>query len=214
MAAAVSGGDTSTVYFTAGLAGEAHGLFGAIANNPTPTGTATFGLAASTAGVTASAGSSASAVISIAPTNNFSGTVNLTCNNLPAATTCSFSASPVSVTATSSALSTVTIQTTKMAANTGPNKLQRSAYASITWAMILPFGCAIAFRRRRSSASSPLRLLGIMALLIGSAGFLTACGTTYPQIAPSTPTGTTNVIITATSGATLTQSTTLALTVQ
>jgi uncharacterized protein (TIGR03118 family) len=209
---AVSGGDPNTVYFAAGLTGEAHGLFAAISNNPTPTAAGTFGLGASVGAVTVTAGSSASAVISIAPTNNFSGTVNLACTNLPAATTCSFTPAQVPVTATTSSLSTVTIQTTKSAANTVPGRLRHSA-AGITWALLLPFGCIMAFRRRRSSASNPFRLLGVAALLIGSAGLLTGCGSGNSQIMPSTPTGTANVTITATAG-TVMQTTTLAVTVQ
>ena len=206
----VSGGTAGTVYFSAGLTGEAHGLFGAIANNPTPSGTATFGVAAS-GGVTIPAGSSGTAVISIAPTNNFSGTVNLACTNMPVAATCSFAPAAVPVTATTSSLSTVTIQTTKMAA-LDPGKFRRSAATGITWALLLPFGCILAFRRR----SNAIRFLGVAVLLVGSAGFIIGCGTNNPQIMPFTPTGTVNVIITASSGTgtALNQSTILPVTVQ
>jgi uncharacterized protein (TIGR03118 family) len=210
---AVSGGDTSTVYFTAGLASEAHGLFGAIANNPTPTATATYGLSASVGTVTVASGSSATAVISVAPTNNFSGTVSLVCSGLPAAATCSFAPAQVPVTATTSALSTVTIQTTKAVVSLDPGKLRHSTAAGIAWAMLLPFGCILAFRRRRSNASNSLRLLGVLALMAGSIGFVTGCGTNNPQIMPSTPAGTSTVVVTATAG-TVTQTTSFALVVQ
>ncbi len=48
----LGGGNADSVYFTAGLANQAHGLFGVIANNATPTGSPTFGVAASTGSLT------------------------------------------------------------------------------------------------------------------------------------------------------------------
>ena len=87
----VSGGSTSTVYFTAGLAGEAHGLFAGIASNSTATGTPTFGFSAATGNLAVTAGSSVQTVVSVAPTNNFAGTVTLACSGLPAGATCAFS---------------------------------------------------------------------------------------------------------------------------
>ncbi len=211
--AGVSGGDTTTVYFTAGLANEAHGLFAAIANNPTPTAAATFGFSASTSAVTVANGSAATATLAVAPTNNFSGTVTLACTSgAPAVSTCTFNPATVNVTATTSGYSTLTLQTTKPTASLIPNTLWHSAAAGITSAMLLPFGCLAAFRRRRLPMS--LRLLGVIVLLVGSAGFLTGCSSTNnTQIMPSTPTGTTNLVISATSGA-VTQTTTLAVTVQ
>jgi hypothetical protein len=118
------------------------------------------------------------------------------------------------VTATASSLSTVTIQTTKLA-SLDPGKLRHSAATGITWALLLPFGCILAFRRR-SNPTKPLRLLGVISLLVGSAGFITGCSTPNTQIMPFTPTGTVNVIITASSGTgtALNQSTILAVTVQ
>ncbi len=62
----VSGGDVNTVYFTAGLTGELHGLFAAISNDTTA-GTAAFGVSSSIAAATVTAGSSVQAIISIAP---------------------------------------------------------------------------------------------------------------------------------------------------
>ena len=73
----VSGGSTSTVYFTAGLTGEAHGLFAGISSNATATGTPTFGFSAATGNLAVTAGSSVQTIVSVAPTNNFTGTVTL-----------------------------------------------------------------------------------------------------------------------------------------
>ncbi len=207
---AVSGGDTSSVYFTAGLAGESHGLFGAIANDPAASGTPTVGLSASTGALTMAAGSSAQAVIAIAPTNNFSGTVTLSCSGLPVATTCSFAPAQVTVVSTTSALSTVTIATTNLKASLDRGKRPRSTAAVIISALLLPFGGMMFFKRRRVGGNGSLRLLGLIVLLIGSAGFMVGCGSSNM---PFTPAGTSNVTITATSGA-VTQTTTLGLTVQ
>ena len=212
---AVSGGSTSSVYFTAGLAGEAHGLFGAIANNPTPAGTPTYGFSASTGALTVKAGSSVTTVVSIAPTNNFSGTVTLSCNGLPSAATCSFSPAQVTVTSTSSAQSTVTIQTTNTStsAKSGPGSAGRAVTEGIASALLLPLGCILAFRRRGLRAGNPLRLLGVVGLLAGSIGLLTGCSSANGPAQIITPAGTTNVVITATAGS-VSQNSTIALTVQ
>jgi uncharacterized protein (TIGR03118 family) len=68
----VSGGDTSTVYFTAGLTGEVHGLFAGITSATTAGSTPAFGFSASAGAATVTAGSATSATLSLAPVNGFS----------------------------------------------------------------------------------------------------------------------------------------------
>jgi hypothetical protein len=75
-------------------------------------------------------------------------------------------------------------------------------------AVLLPFGSLLALRRRRKFAS--LRILGVFIVLLVSAGLIEGCGATGMA---ATPTGTSNVTISATSGS-ITQSTVVALTVQ
>jgi apolipoprotein N-acyltransferase len=75
-------------------------------------------------------------------------------------------------------------------------------------AMLLPFGSLLALRRRRKFAS--LRILGMFIVLLAFVGLVEGCGATGMA---ATPTGTSNVTITATSGS-ITQTTSVALTVQ
>ncbi|CAN5724599.1 hypothetical protein BH10ACI4_BH10ACI4_19260 [soil metagenome] len=216
----VSAGDPNTVYFTAGLTGEVHGLFASIANNPTATGTPTFGFSSSAATASVAAGSSATAIISVAPTNNFSGTVTLACSSgLPTGATCNFSPAQLTVSPSSSATATLTIQTTKASAALQPGFFNKHGVAGISYALLLPFASVLLFVRRRSgvasnSKSNLPRLLGVAMLLIASAGFVTGCSSyTAPTPTPSTPAGVSNITVLATSG-TITQQISVALTVQ
>jgi hypothetical protein len=214
-------GDPNSLYFTAGLTNEAHGLFGVISNNPTATGTPTFGLSASNTTATVTAGSSNQMVVSVAPTNNFTGTVNLACSGLPAGATCTFSPAQLSVSPASSALSTVTIKTAAAGATLTPAPgISASRAAAISIAMLLPFGSLVLF-------SSQLFLLGFSAFALLSLGVIAGCsGTAAPAAQapmptsptpaptnPGTPTGQSQVTITATAGA-ITQSTVVTLNVQ
>jgi hypothetical protein len=111
----VGAGDPNTLYIAAGLTNEAHGLFAGIANTTTSTAAATFGFSSSASAATVTAGNSTTAIISAAPTNGFSGSVALSCNG-PVGVTCSFSPSQLTVSPTAAATSTVTIQTSSIAA--------------------------------------------------------------------------------------------------
>jgi uncharacterized protein (TIGR03118 family) len=204
----VSGGDTSTVYFTAALASEAHGLFGAIANSTTATGTPAYGFSAATSALTVAVGSAAETTISVAPTYNFTGTVSLSCAGLPTAATCSFSPAQISATGTAPGTSTLTIQTTRIVA-----QLQHTQHgaAGIATALLLPFASGLMFYRRRSSAlSGLLGMFVLCGILFAATGTMMGCGQSLP---PSTPLGTSQVAVTATSGST-SQTVMIALTVQ
>ena len=220
--ASASGGTAGTVYFTAGLASQAHGLLGGISSSSVTVGPGAFGFSTGTGSVTVTNGNSVQVPISVAPANNFSGSVALTCSGLPLNATCSSSPSPLPVTANAPALGTVTIQTAKQQTSRLRDLLHRKSTAGITYALLLPFASILIFRRRRSSgnAANPLRLLGVLILLVASTGFLIGClsgnnpsVTNGTLVAPGTPTGTTTVTITATSGS-ISQTATVALTVQ
>jgi uncharacterized protein (TIGR03118 family) len=207
-------GNLNTLYFTAGLAGEKHGLLAAVNTNPTATGTATYGFSASTSAATVTAGSSATAVISATPTNNFNGAVTLACSGLPRAATCTFSPAQLNVTAGLPATSTVTIATVKNTALLHPSTLRGTAAAAITAALFLPFGTILTFSRRMSRAGQHrLRLLSLLGILLISAGFIAGCSSNSDVVPPYTPPGTFAVTISAVSGSIM-QSTVVNLTVQ
>ncbi len=212
----VGGGDTSTLYFTAGLKDEAHGLLGGITNTTTAGSTPTFGMSASTGAAKVTAGGSTQATISVAPVNGFSGAVTLGCTGLPARTTCTFSPAQMTVTATAGAIGTVTIQTAS-SSTAGVRRLPvRGPIAGIASALLLPFASLLAFRRRRSVTGglALVRLLGVMLLFTASIGLIAGCSTTAaPVVLPATPSGASTITLTATAG-TVTQQTSFALTVQ
>jgi uncharacterized protein (TIGR03118 family) len=194
----VSGGNMSTVYFTAGLANEAHGLFAGISSNATATGTPTFGFSAATGNLAVTAGLSTQTTVSVAPTNNFTGTVTLACTGLPAQASCAFSPAQLSVTASAPATATLTIQTAMSARLLQPH-LRGTQATGLTMALLLPFGSLLAlYRRRRELNKSYLRFVGLFAILLGVTGVLLSCSSS--NMTPSTPMGTSQVTVTATSG--------------
>ena len=209
-----NGGNQNTLYFAAGLASEKHGLLGSINTSATTSGAATYGFSASSSGATVTAGSSATFVLSAAPTNNFSGTVALACSGLPEAATCTFAPTSLTVVAGAPATTTLTIATVKKTALLQPHTLRGAAAAGITAALLLPFGAFLTFTRRRSSGTQrPLRLLGLLGVLLVFGGFVAGCSSSSDVFVPSTPAGTSAITIKATSG-TITQSTTVNLIVQ
>jgi uncharacterized protein (TIGR03118 family) len=213
----VSGGDTSTVYFTAGLTNEAHGLLGAIANNSKPIGTPTFGVSTSLGADTVPAGAQTQLNVSVVPTNNFSGTVNLACSGLPTGATCTFSSGSLTVSPTAIATSALIIQTTKSNVFVQPFPHWRVHTGEIFAALLLPLSSLLAlFRRQSPSVRCTVRLLGLVGIVLCAAGFFTGCSNNNYNMSPSvpgTPTGTSLVTITATSGS-IVQSTPFMLTVQ
>jgi len=202
----VSGGDPNTVYFTAGLAGEAHGLFGAISNTTTA-GTPTFGLSASTGALAVTTGNSVSTVISVAPTYSFSGNVSLACSGLPKYATCSFS--PASITASPSAFSTSTLTIQTQSSMVLLEKKRQGA-AAVATAVLFPFASFLVYFRRRSRAfRNTLGMFLLCAVMLAALGTFMGCTTTQP----ATPAGTSQVMVTATSGS-ISQTATISLTVQ
>ena len=210
---AVSGGDISTVYFSAGLDKEAHGLFGTIANSSIPGSTPTFGFTTSTTAVAVKAGGSATATVSVAPANGFSGTVSLNCTGLPVGSTCTFSPSSMTVSSAAASSGSLTINTTATTASLLEFK-RHKATGGTAAAFLLPFALILALRKRRKGGAlvQNLELLGLALVFVVSTGTLIGCGDSGPAVTP-TPVGQSNVVITATSGS-VTQSSTVTVTVQ
>jgi uncharacterized protein (TIGR03118 family) len=210
----VSGGDPSTVYFTAGLTGEAHGLFGGIVNSTTATGTPSYGFSAATGALTVADGSSVETTVSVAPTFNFTGTVSLSCAGLPFGATCSFSPAQISASGTAPSIATLTIQTRGGTAA----RLQSTPHgaAGIATALLLPFASVLVFYRRRLPAlRGLLGLLVLCGITFAAAGAMMGCRGMAPMgtTTPTTPAGTSQVSVTASSGST-NQTVMIALTVQ
>jgi uncharacterized protein (TIGR03118 family) len=97
-------GDVNTMYITAGLANEGHGLFSAITPNTAPAPTADFNINASPSTMTISAGQTATFTVTVGGINGFNSAVNLTCSGQPINSTCAFS--PASVTPASGGMAT------------------------------------------------------------------------------------------------------------
>jgi uncharacterized protein (TIGR03118 family) len=211
---AVGGGDPSTVYFTAGLDKEQHGLLAGISSAITTGATPTFGFSSATPSASITAGSNAQVQLSIVPVNSFSGNVSLACTGLPANTSCSFSPSQASVSSTAPAIVTATITTNTKTASMTPTP-RPTMLSGIVVASLLPFASFLALRKRRSNVTVRLLVAAfVFALSMAAAG----CGSyNAPQTStaptPITPAGTSNVTITATAGA-VTQQTSLAVTVK
>ena len=208
----VSGGDVSTVYFSAGLDKEAHGLFGGITNTAIAGSTPTFGFTTSASTLTLKAGGTATAAFSIAPANGFSGAVALSCTGLPAGSTCTFAPSSMTVSSTAAAIGSVTVSTTGTSASLlhlrGNGQL-----GGIVAAFMLPFASLLAFRR--SAQGKPIqgmKLLGAVIACAASVALVAGCGNSATPATP-TPVGQTSVVVTATAGS-ISQSTTMAVTVQ
>ena len=210
----------NAIYFTAGLDGETHGLFGEISNSTTASATPTFNLSVSTQSTSVAAGSTNGLTISVAPVNGFTGMVDLTCSGA----VCSFSTSQLVVSSTAPATTTLTFQasTTPTVGGTGTGSTPSGGYIrselkslsrgngfGIASALMLPFGSLLALCRRRRF--NGLRILGVLAVFVAASGLIVGCSSSAGMA--SAPPATSNVTITATSGS-ITQTAVVAVTVQ
>ena len=202
----VSGGDTNTVYFTSGLTAESHGLFAALSNDTSSSGTPSYGLSAAASALTVANGSSIPTIISIAPTYSFNGIVKLSCSGLPAGAKCTFLPAQITASATAPSTAILTIQTSGTMAF-----LERTGHgaAGIAPALLLPLASVLLFYRRRFSAlTNFLGLFVLCGIMSAALGTILGCGSSA-----STPAGTSSVVVTAASGS-ISQTTTISLTVQ
>ncbi len=206
-------GVKDTLYFTAGLVNEADGLFGAITVGKTQPTTASFSIAAAAQALTVTRGQSVSTNLTITPSNGFNGTVSFSCSGLPGGATCSFSPTTVMPSGASA-----TTQLTISTAATGTYPVTKMG-GIIPTSRLWPFGAALeaffllllplAKRVSQSVIGVPkwVRIALVAGLLAAAAG----CG--YKANNMGTPTGTTTVMVNATSGNVM-QSTSIAITVQ
>lgn len=216
---AVGGGDTSTVYFTAGLDKEQHGLLGAISNATTAGATPTFGFSSASPSATVTAGGSTMVQLSLASVNGFSGNVSLACSGLPANSSCSFSPSQASVSSSVPSIVTATITTNTTTAALQPKQGRRiqPVAAGIFAAFLFPLASLLGIGKRFRLANAP-RLAGVMVIVLLSGVAAGGCSTgrssqtstTPPAV---TPAGTSTITISATAGS-VTQQTSVALTVK
>ena len=216
-------GDANTMYITAGLANEQHGLFSAITANATPAPTGDFNISASPSTSTISAGQNASFTVTVGGLNGFNSAVTLTCSGMPANSNCSFSPASVMPTSGGMVTSTMTISTSSspyMHAGLISGNQTGGLYA-----MILPIPAlvllgaflaeSIGSRRVTGNKWIP-GLAGSLALLFATACLLAASGcggNGMNNPGNGTQRGMATVMVTGTSG-NLTHSTSVSLTVQ
>lgn len=212
-----SGGSLTSVYFTAGLTNQAHGLFGSIANTTTTGATPTFSFSASTSTMTIPNGSSGQTTVVVDPVNGFSGAVTFYCTGLPSGATCNFSPSSVTVASNAIASSQVTIDTsgmTQMMGSRGGYPLYHHPRFTLTLASLLPF-CIFLFRRRRNLRNTILLFVPVLVTTLAAVTLIQACSSSSNPPPTPTPTGLSQVSVVAMSTSTgLQQSYNIALTVQ
>jgi uncharacterized protein (TIGR03118 family) len=199
-------GDPDTLYFTAGFAAGGHGLFGSLA--AAVQGTETFSLASSSPSGIVTAGGSTNFTLTVTPANGFSNAVIFSCV-APAGITCTFN--PTTVTPTGGPATTTLTATAAPPTTTNPYAIPKLMGMAFTGLGV--FGCFFAgagVNRRRLFS---LLLGGFATLLIaGTLLATTGCGgssSTSSQMNPAPA----SIVVTATSG-TLTQMTTISLSVQ
>ena len=193
-------GDTNTLYFTAGLADEGHGLFGAITAAVAPT--VDYSLTATPQNATVAAGGSATFRLTITPANGFSSTVTLSCA-APTGVTCKLN--PTTVTPTAGAASSTLTATTSTSGHYGALRAMGTLLVGVGLC-----GCLLNGPGRSRRGRYSLLLAGFAsALIAGSLLASTGCGYSNSQ----GNRGTASIVVTAKSGP-LSHTSTMNLTVQ
>ncbi|MHB8541214.1 MAG: TIGR03118 family protein [Candidatus Acidiferrales bacterium] len=210
-------GAKDTLYFTAGLVKEADGLFGAITVGKAQPAAPSFAVTAASQTLTVTRGQSVSTNLSITPSNGFNGTVSFSCSGLPGGATCSFSPATVTPAGTTAVTTQLTISTaatgtypvTKMTGLIPLSRRWPSGLGISAFLLLLVSFVKRTSENRQSFAGATkwIRMALVGGLLIAAAG----CG--YKANNMGTPTGTTTVMVNATSGNVM-QSTSIAVTVQ
>jgi uncharacterized protein (TIGR03118 family) len=219
-------GDPNTMYITAGLANEQHGLFASIVpNTGAGTGGADFSVTPSATTATVNIGQSTSLQITVDGLDGFASAVQFTCSGEPANSQCTFSPSSVTPTNGQGATTTLTVATRMPGGIYGQvfdGPRQPSGVGPLVAAIsLLLVGLLFSvktrfedlFKRRKTLR---LVLLGAASFLLLSAPLLSlgGCGS-YNSSGNNNGTqpGTSTLVVTATSG-TISHSTHITLTVQ
>ena len=218
---ALQSGSPSTLFITAGLSNQRHGLFAAITANSTPDASSPdFTISATPASATVMPGQSAQFTVTVTSQNAFNSAVSLTCSGEPAASTCSFAQSSVTPASGASASTMMTIATTSNPYNPAVTVLRNPRPTAP--AFLVGFSAIAAFclflivapRSRKRSAATTFRYAAAsVGLAVLTATLLGAGGCGYSSKGTGTATGTNTVMVTGTSGS-LTHSTSISLTVQ
>ena len=161
-------GDSNTLYFTAGLAHEGHGLFGAITAAASPE--LDFSVAATPQSATVAAGEAAHFTLTIAPANGFADTVALSCA-APTGVACTLD--PPTVTPGSGAATSIMTVTTSVS-------LPPSARLNVTATWLAGVGLLgflfVGAERQRRGLGSLLLACFTGLLIAGSLLVSTGCG--------------------------------------
>lgn len=225
-----SSGDPQTLYITAGLANEQHGLFAAItANASTPPATGDFSIAASPTMATVTAGQSTSIMLSIGGLNGFNSAVTFSCSGQPANTSCTFNPNTVTPASGGTITTTLSVATTMPGSPYHPmvipSKIGRGPWSCLAMGLLLI--AALVLRKFAFTGAENLKLgrWRIRALSLAGVAGLILAGLSLLSISgcgggsgngnaanPGTPTGTTTLVVTATSGS-ISHSTNITLTV-
>jgi len=209
-------GAVNTLYLTAGLANEQHGLFAAITPNSTPAPTADFSISAMPQTLTVTAGNSANFNVTLGGLNGFNSAVTLSCSGQPVGTTCNFT--PAMVSPASGGTATTVLSIATSANPYHPQAVNAGGLGMLVPVSLLGFlGMVLANKRshRGSRKNSLLRFAaGAFGLVLLLGMLLTASGCGNYSTPPNgTPRATTTVMITGTSGS-ISHSTSVTLTVQ
>ncbi len=148
---------------------------------------------------TQSAGSNS---VSVTPSNGFTGSIAMSCSSLPANTTCSFAPATLQANGSNTALASVVTISTGVASVAAIQRADRQVFLATSTGMFSAGFLGLVFapiaRRNRASQSKGAKRLQLILVAIILCGGLVGCGTLGGKT-HATPTGTYNVVITATS---------------
>ncbi len=170
-------------------------------------------------------GATVTDALTVTPVGGYTGTLQFSCTNLPVNTTCSFTPMPLTISASSGAQTvTLTIHTNTLALNSWrplapgqqPGSLPGNLpmLATVFW---MPGWMLAAIAGGKRKLSLRAQHLMLLLLLLGGVGMMTACGGSggaMPQLALSTPPGTSTIQVVVTGTGNLAQVLPLSLTVQ
>jgi hypothetical protein len=164
--------------------------------------------------LTIAAGGKGNTTLTLAPTNGYSGTVSLSCLNLPANATCAFANNQVTLSGKNQSVNTgLTINTTMQSGKNAPSGAPQSPFSPALFALVFwcPGGLTgLAVLARRRKLVKTKRLWHLCLLLAGAWVFavgLSGCGM-HGFVANVTPgTSQVTVVATGTSGSVVTTQT-------